>query len=536
MFNINFIVLLWHNIGGVSDLKSSKVKIAAIVTAVLILSGIASFAATVAFVGDRDIIFPGVRVADIDLGGLTQKGALDRVRDYENQLRDKTVVVSYNGERGEFKLKDVGFRLKAEELVEKAHIVGREGYLLDQWLERRRLAKKGREIPLAVTADKKKLSLVLNEITKAVRIPPQEARLVINQDDTINIIDSKDGYGVDSEAAWTRLMEIAVSNDENELPLQMVALRPARTTEDVRAMGINGVVAQFTTRFDIRKTNRVYNIRVAAQALDGTEVKPGQVFSFNKIVGPRSQAAGYKLAPTILNNEFVDSPGGGVCQVSTTLYNSLLLADLQIIQRSSHSLVVSYVPLGQDAAVSYGGKDLKFKNNYDSYLIIKSKVVGNTITFKLFGDIKNRKYVKVINTTIKEYPFKMVYKNDPTLPKGTQKIDQKGVRGYKVTSQRLVYSGGQLIKKEKLPISFYNPLDQIILVGTGKAPASGSTLPRPVTPVNPPAPDETPDPADPPVDPGQPPDSGTHVDPPPEDSTPQDDPQPPVDPGISPGQ
>lgn len=519
-------------------MKSSKVKIAVIITAVLIMSVVASFVAAIAFIGSRDMIFPGVRVAGIDLSGLTKGEALARITDYERQLGDKAVAVTYSGGRGEFKLKEVGFRLKAEEMVEKARAQGREGFLLDQWLERRRLAETGREIPLAVAADKKKLHGVLNEITKTALIPPQDARLVINPDDTVQIFESADGYGVDIEAAWTRLMKIILSQDEMELPVQLVNVRPARTTEDVRAMGINGVVAQFTTRFDLKKTNRVYNIRVAAQALDGLEVKPGEVFSFNKIVGPRSQAAGYKLAPTILNNEFVDSPGGGVCQVSTTLYNTLLLADMQIIERSSHSLVVSYVPLGQDAAVSYGGKDLKFKNNYGTYLIIKSKVVGNAITFKLFGDIRNKKYIRIINNTIKEYPFMTKTKEDPNMPKGTQQIDQKGVRGYKVISHRLVYSDGQLIKRERLPVSLYNPLDQIILVGAGKAPANGSPQPRNV-PAKPPAPPGnggTQDPANPPAMPDPPPDNDNPVDYPPDSGIPPDETQPPADSGVSPGQ
>lgn len=521
---------------------SSKVKIAVIVIIVLLISAAVSFFTSVSVIGKRDMIFPGVRIADIDLDGLTSDEAMAKLTEYNKLLGDRTIIVTHASGRGQFKLKDVGVRIKAGELVEKARTLGRQGFLLDQWRERRRLAVAGREIPLMVTADKKKLQQVLDEITKAVRVPPKDARRVINPDDTVQIIESTDGYGVDIEAAWNKLMDIAVSRDETELPVQLVIVRPVRTTEDVRAMGINGVVAQFTTRFDLRKTNRVYNIRVAAQALDGVEIIPGQVFSFNKIVGPRSQDAGYKLAPTILNNEFIDSLGGGVCQVSTTLYNTLLLADIEIFERNSHSLVVSYVPLGQDAAVAYGGKDLRFKNNYGSYLLIKTKVVDNTITFKLFGDIKNKKFVRIINSTIKEYPFKIITKDDSTLPRGSQTVKQKGIKGYKVVSQRLVYSGGQLIKKEKLPASFYNPLDQIILTGPGKTNVPVKTQPRTGGPANPTAPpgntdtSDTPGPADPPADPVIPPDTDAPTEPPPTGDLPPDTIPVPTDPGVSPGQ
>ncbi|MFZ5639784.1 MAG: VanW family protein [Bacillota bacterium] len=515
----------------------SKVKLAVIAAAVLVISAAVSFFAAVAVMGKRDVIFSGVRVAGVELGGLKHDEALDRILEHGKALQNKTITVIHPGGRGEFKLKEVGIQIKAGELVEKARSLGRQGSLINQWRERRQIAAVGRDIPLAVTADKKKLQQVLDEITKAVRVPPRDALLVVDPDDTVRIIESADGYGVDIEASWKRLLEVSVSPDESELPVQMVAIRPVRTTEDVLAMGINGVVAKFTTHFDIRKTNRVFNIRVAAQALDGVEVEPGEVFSFNKIVGPRSQEAGYKLAPTILNNEFIDSLGGGVCQVSTTLYNTLLLADVQIIERSSHSLVVSYVPLGQDAAVAYGGKDLRFKNNYGTYLLIKSKVVGNSITFKLFGDVKNKKYVKIINTTLKDYPFKTIFEKDSTLPGGSRTVKQKGVRGYKVVSQRLVYSGGQLIKKEKLPASFYNPLAQIILEGTGRAapagPRPGNNVPA--NPAAPPGSGSTTKPTGPGTDqPVTPPDTEAPGEPPAGDQ--QDNTTDPSEPGIYPGQ
>lgn len=454
----------------------SKVKLAAIIGAVLVVAVAASFFTSVYVMGKRDIIFPGVRVADIDLGGLTGAEARDRITEQDKALGDRVITVKHPGGSGVFRLRDAGFHIKVDEVMANAHALGRQGSLLAQWRERGQLARNGREVPLAITADKNKLKQLLDEITKAVRVPPRDALLVVNDDDTVQIIESTAGYGVDMDKAWDRLQEVAVDRNETELSVEMVAVRPARTTEDVRAMGINGLVASFTTRFDLRKTNRAFNIKVAAQALDGIEIKPGEVFSFNKIVGPRSQEAGYKPAPAILNNEFIDSLGGGVCQVSTTLYNTLLLADVQIIERSSHSLVVSYVPLGQDAAVAYGGKNLRFKNNYDTHLLTKSKVVGNSVTFKLFGDIKNKKYVKVLNTTIEEFPFKTVNKPDPTLPAGKQTVKQKGARGYTIISYRLVYSGGQLIKKEKLPNSFYNPLDQIILIGSGRAAYSTGPL------------------------------------------------------------
>jgi hypothetical protein len=129
-------------------------------------------------------------------------------------------------------------------------------------------------------------------------------------------------------------------------------------------------------------------------------------------------------------------------------------------------LTIKYVPLGQDAAVAYGGKDLKFKNNLPCAIVIKSFVSGNMVTFKLFGDVVLKKNVRIFYDIIKEYPFQIVYKNDATLAQGTQRVDQKGARGYRVVSRKLVYQNGRLVGQKSLPASYYAPLNEIILVGT----------------------------------------------------------------------
>ncbi|MHB8072805.1 cell wall-binding repeat-containing protein [Desulfosporosinus fructosivorans] len=145
-----------------------------------------------------------------------------------------------------------------------------------------------------------------------------------------------------------------------------------------------GPIAQYSTRFDSTQVNRTENIRLAAKALDGKLLAPGERFSFNNSVGERIAEAGYKEALIIEGNTFTPGLGGGVCQVSSTLYNVVLLADLEILERHSHSLPVNYVPPGRDATVSFPILDFKFKNSTDAYLLIRSFVDGNTLTFQLY--------------------------------------------------------------------------------------------------------------------------------------------------------
>ena len=149
---------------------------------------------------------------------------------------------------------------------------------------------------------------------------------------------------------------------------------------------VKGPVSQYSTEFDSTMVNRTENILLSAKALDGIRLAPGERFSFNEIVGKRTTEAGYKEAPIISGDTFIPGIGGGVCQVSTTLYNAVVLADLEILERHHHSLPVDYVPPGQDATVSYPSLDFKFRNTLDSFLQIRSFVEGDALTFKLYRE------------------------------------------------------------------------------------------------------------------------------------------------------
>ncbi len=449
-----------------------RVKTAGLLIIVLVTSAVVSFISIIAIAGKSDRIFAGVTVKEIHLGNMTGEKAKQALSDLTGSLERKNVVVTFNGGSGSFQLYDLDFRIDAAATVEKALAAGRRGNLLEQWRERKKMAREGKEIPLEFSVSKEKLQAVLDNLTREVRVPARDAKLVITPQEYIEIVESARGLGVDLEDAFDQLQTIVKDDRGSAIELKLIELNPSQTTEDVENMKVNGVLASYTTYFNVHKTNRVYNIKVAASALDGQIIKPGEVFSFNKVVGPRSEEAGYKMALTILNNEFVDALGGGVCQVSSTLYNMLLQADVEIIQRSSHSLVVPYIQLGQDAAVVYGRKDLEFRNNMPCALIIKSSVAGDALTFKLFGDTSLRKTVKVTNNIIKEYPFKIIFKEDPTLPKGQQVVKQHGTKGYMVTSRIEIYQDGMLIGSKSLSSSFYNPLHQIVLIGTGPDPGN----------------------------------------------------------------
>ncbi len=174
------------------------------------------------------------------------------------------------------------------------------------------------------------------------------------------------------------------------------APKPAPVPEDL-TVNQQDEVASFTTKFDSSQTTRVHNIELVASKLSGYVVQPGQIFSFNDVVGDRTVAAGYQLAPILVQGEFDQGVGGGVCQVSSTLFNTALISGLEVPERHAHSAYLDRYPLGRDAAVNYGYKDLKFKNNTQSPIMIQVSVAQNSVTVGFYGQKLNRNVV--LNTT-----------------------------------------------------------------------------------------------------------------------------------------
>jgi len=302
--------------------------------------------------------------------------------------------------------------------------------------------------------------------------PPVNAEFVRTSRITYEIKPHQMGLKLDR----ARLMEVISylenrENDEYEeikLPVEFIA--PEITEEYLRSRLFRDTLSSYTTYFttnSLNNYNRSINIRLAAESIDGTLLLPGEEFSFNKVVGPRTAERGYKTAHVFVAGQIRDGTGGGVCQVSTTLYNAVLRANLKVTERHNHMFTVGYVPLGQDAAVSYGYADLVFTNTTAYPLQIKAKVSSNnalTFTIKSTNDYPELK-VKLATKTISTTPIKVIYINDSTLPRGTETVLEKGMEGYVVDTYIRIYNGDILIKEEKLHRSVYQMYPRKILRG-----------------------------------------------------------------------
>lgn len=301
---------------------------------------------------------------------------------------------------------------------------------------------------------------------------PVNAEFVKTSRTTYEIKPHEAGRRIERE----KLLEIIdyAENRENteyeEIPIPVEILPPSLTEADLRAQLFRDTLSTYTTHFNTdneNNYNRSINIGLAAERINGTLLLPGEEFSFNKIVGPRTPEKGYKIAHVFIEGQIRDGTGGGICQVSTTLYNAVLRANLKVTERHNHMFTVGYVPLGHDAAVSYGYADLVFKNTTAHPMRIIAKVTAdNYLNFKILStnDYPNLK-VRLATKTISSTPLTIQYIDDLSLPQGTYIVEENGMDGYVVDTYISVLNGESLIKEEKIHRSYYQMLPRKIRRG-----------------------------------------------------------------------
>ena len=256
--------------------------------------------------------------------------------------------------------------------------------------------------------------------------------------------------------------------EEYEIPLKIT--KPKVRTEDLGDKIFKQTLSKYTTIYDAGNTSRASNIALACKTINETIIQPGETFSYNKVLGNTTKEKGYKLGGAYVGGKVVQAYGGGICQVSTTLYNSVLYANLEIVERYNHSYAVSYVPAGRDATVSYGGKDFKFKNNRNYPIKIVANAKNGVVNISLKGIKEDKEYdIEISSSVLSTTPFETTYQDNNTLAEGKQKIIQKGHNGYKSKAYKTVKYNGKVISKTLLSSDTYKPMNRIIEKGTKKS-------------------------------------------------------------------
>ncbi|MCF6096813.1 VanW family protein [Thermovorax subterraneus] len=406
-------------------------------------------------------IVEGIYIGQVYIGGLVEAKAKEKLSNFVNMHLRNPLILQYSDKTWNIIPQEL-VEVQIEKAVQEAISTGKSKNFLFKFFNRLKFSFNPKKIELAIKIKDEPFQKILEIISGEIACEPKNAEFKII-DGIIRIEKEKKGIKVDEENLKQEILKI-VWSEKRKISVPVIAIKPEITQETLSKMNIKEEIVSFSTKFDKTQAGRSTNIRLAAEKLKNYIIPPGEIFSFNDVIGKRTIEEGYKEAPIFLNNKVSAGIGGGVCQLSTTLYNLALLADLEIIERSNHSLPVSYVPLGRDATVNYGVIDLKFKNSTGGYLLLYTEIKGDTLTMKFYGSKKSDKKINLVSEVVKRIPPPVNIKEDYSLEKGKIHV-KEGKPGYQVRVWKITtYNDGRQEKK-LVSTDIYNPTTTIVYVG-----------------------------------------------------------------------
>lgn len=441
--------------------KSGKIR--KILLSLIIIIVAVSLVDAVDIYRNRDKILSGVSALGVELEGLKREEAREILQPITSKLVDSPRILVF--EDKEFKFishKELDAFIDLNRVVEDIYAIARTGNIFKRAKDRIAVWRKGYEVPFQAEFNLQKFEDFQNRISSQINRSPGDAYVEGNR-----IIESRIGVKLDLERFKEEINKTLINLDDEKytLNIPVITVDPKITTQNILTeLSINGELGEYSTSLENKEENTIYNIRLASEVINGILVKPHEIFSFNKYVGPAEKVDGYKESTIIANGVFVNGYGGGICQVSSTLYNAVLLANLSIIERYNHSVygeATKYVPLGQDAAIFYGFKNLRFKNNTDHAIVIFSKVFRDRLQVSIFGGNGNKAEVEIISKDKKVIDYQVIREKDSKLEAGQEIVVQEGVPGYQIKTYRIVRKDGAE-KIEFLAEDIYRSVPMII--------------------------------------------------------------------------
>jgi vancomycin resistance protein YoaR len=287
--------------------------------------------------------------------------------------------------------------------------------------------------------------------------------------DRVRVTQSRPGHDVDPAQLVDAVQQ--ATGDGHVAHVELGPRQPDRTTAEAKKLGIRQKLVSYTTQMGESSSNRIHNVHLMADFIDGTIIKPGDDFSFNTVVGPRTSERGFLEGQMIIGSLVLPSIGGGVCQTATTLFNDAFELGLPILERTNHNLYLAHYPLGRDATVSWGGPDFKFRNDLKHGLLIKASYTDQTLTFTVYGTPEGRRVVSHTGPQVKWTSPGMNYAVDPRAPRGSVKVVKgTGEKGFDIQVSRKVYDRtGKLIRSNVFK-SHYIPDSPTTVYGPGRTP------------------------------------------------------------------
>ncbi len=308
----------------------------------------------------------------------------------------------------------------------------------------------------------------LERLAATVARKPEDAHFQVTASGAIAIKPSEPGLALDLAATAEAIAAAAFSVVDRTAELVVSVAQPARTTEVARGMGIESVVSSYTTTYG-GTPGRLNNVQLVAKLIDGTLIKPGGTFSFNQTTGERTVAKGFQEAPVIINGELRNGLGGGICQVSTTVFNAAFEGGLPIDRRANHALYIDHYPLGRDATVNYPDLDLQFSNDTDHWLLLRTFVGSGSLTVNLYGTPVDRRVEATAEPLRVTGPVPVKETDDPTLAKGKRAVEEFGTPARSTSVHRLVYDKNGKLLYDDTWRSYYVGEPSLVRVGTKPA-------------------------------------------------------------------
>lgn len=416
-----------------------------------------------------DYFYEGLHLDSVPLGGKSYSEAREFFRQQaENKLDELKIELKYEDRKWIIDAALLNAYIDWEEKLEKAYDVGRTGKLENRYNKVMELKEKGLHFVSMFTYDMEALSKKIEEITKEIYKAPKEANIEFNPEtNKFNISKEEVGYSVDKDKLFETVVERIDKWNFEQVEIVANTLKPKRNAD--KLSNATQLISSFSTSLAGSSTGRRNNVELALKFCNGLKLEPGEVFSFNDVVGPSTAEAGFMKAPVIAaDKSMVDALGGGICQSSTTLYNAALMADLEIVERYHHSFPVSYVPKGLDASIYYGSADLKFKNNKDTPIFIKTYSKGDRVYVEIYGEpLPNGQYIKLESEVTHVEPApKPRYVEDTKgkyVKPGQQKLHAQSRPGYKVKSYKVYYNkDNKVVRREQIVYDYYVPIQGII--------------------------------------------------------------------------
>ena len=483
---------------------------------------------------NNEKIISGVTIKGIEVSGLTKEEAMAKLETIYSEKLEKDLKLKYGEYESELNPTLMEVKYDIENAVNEAYLLGKDGNIfvnnykilstliqkkdinvnmtLNEEVTKQTINDMGQNLPgimlessytvegnkLIITKGKdgividtdtllNKVKNTLNNINKTeeyIEIPTTNkspAPIDIDKIHSEVYKEAKDAYytknpftvypeveGVDFDVEAAKKM-IETENKE-EYVIQLKITKPKVTIDQIGPEAFPDQLSTFKTRYDASDKDRTTNLILACKKLDGKVIMPGETFSYNATLGPRSTATGYKNAKVYENGEVVDGIGGGICQISSTLYNAALMADMEIVERRNHQFVTSYVGAGRDATVVYGLTDFKFKNTRKYPIKLKASSVSGIATISIFGiKEEEREYTYTFKTnTISTIPFTTKYVEDASLQPGQEVVKQKGANGLVTQTYMTKMKNGKIVSSQLLSKDTYSAMQKIIRRGNAK--------------------------------------------------------------------